>query len=533
MVQLNSPRPAVEQEIAGLQALLRAGRAADAEKAARDLQRRFPSRADANEALALVLVNIGKKGDAFKFAEAAVKLDPRNAGYHINLGRLYIEAELIEEAAPVLERAYAIDGKLAQAPLALGEFYSKTGSGQRAVAYLRQAIAGIPPQGRPQFEMMLADTLSAIGQNDEAETIYDGLRTHPVLRLRVLAKAAGLKKHKIDSPYFASLEGELKKKVDQVDDEVDMRLALGRILENSERYSEAYEQFRLSKVRTEGKYKLDQFRAQVDALIEAFQPANMEPFTGYGDPSELPVFVVGLPRSGTTMTEQIIAAHPQGGGAGELNRIGWMWTAMKGGGGPMGLFARMKEGGPARCRDLAAGYIRMLKFMAPNALRVVDKMPHNFMNIGFISLFFSSARIVHCLRNPADNFISAFQNRMNVNHSYSYAPEDYALYYREYRRLMAHWHRIMPGRILDLRYEDTTGTPRETVGRLLEFLGLSWDEACLNFHEKGGMVKTYSQQQVRNPINRASVERWRNYETQVTPLLDILREDAKADGYEL
>jgi tetratricopeptide (TPR) repeat protein len=532
MVQLNELRPSAEQEIANILALLRSGRGQDAENVARSLQRRYPSRADANEALALVLVNVGKMGDAFKFAEAAVRLDPTNTNYIINMGRLYLEAELIEEASPLLEKAYAMNPKLFQAPLALGEFYSATGNGRRAVAYLRQALAACPPQMRHMIEMKLAEDLSALGQNDEAQAIYQGLQGHPTLRQRALSRAVNLKKFGIESEYFRQLNHEIAKGPQSTDTEVDLRLALGHVFENSGRYDEAFEQYRLSKAEAVGQYPIEEFKGVVSDLIEMFQAQEMESFANFGDPSELPVFVVGLPRSGTTMTEQIIAAHPEGGGVGESRRIGGLARAMIGRN-QRGLFARMREGGPVRCRELATGYVKMLKFMAPGALRVVDKMPHNFMNIGFISLFFPGARIVHCLRNPADNFISAFQRRMNVNHSYSYAPEDYALYYKEYRRLMAHWHQLLPGRIFDLRYEDTTGNPRETVARLLEFLGLPWDEACLNFHERGAMVKTFSRQQVRNPINRASVERWRNYESHIKPLLDILREDARADGYEL
>ena len=282
--------------------------------AARDLLRRFPSRADANEALALVLVNVGKMGDAFKFAEAAVRLDPTNTNYIINMGRLYLEAELIEEASPLLEKAYAMNPKLFQAPLALGEFYSATGNGRRAVAYLRQALAACPPQMRHMIEMKLAEDLSALGQNDEAQAIYQGLQGHPTLRQRALSRAVNLKKFGIESEYFRQLNHEIAKGPQSTDTEVDLRLALGHVFENSGRYDEAFEQYRLSKAEAVGQYPIEEFKGVVSDLIEMFQAQEMESFANFGDPSELPVFVVGLPRSGTTMTEQIIAAHPEGGG---------------------------------------------------------------------------------------------------------------------------------------------------------------------------------------------------------------------------
>jgi hypothetical protein len=155
-------------------------------------------------------------------------------------------------------------------------------------------------------------------------------------------------------------------------------------------------------------------------------------------------------------------------------------------------------------------------------------MPHNFVAIGLIALLFPNARIVHCIRNPADNFISAYQNMMNPNHSYSYAQEDYARYYKEYLRLMRHWQSLIPDRIFTLRYEELVANPEEKTRRLLEFIGLPWDSRCLRFHEMGAMVKTFSRQQVRSAVHQGSTERWKNYRPQLQPLMEIL-----SDGFDL
>ena len=193
--------------------------------------------------------------------------------------------------------------------------------------------------------------------------------------------------------------------------------------------------------------------------------------------------------------------------------------------GPAHMFERLQEGGPERCKILAGGYVSLLKFLAPGAKRVVDKMPHNFVAIGLIALLFPNARIIHCIRNPADNFISAYQNMMNPNHSYSYAPEDYARYYKEYLRLMRHWQSLIPDRIFTLRYEELVANSEEKIRQLLEFLGLPWDSRCLRFHERGAMVKTFSRQQVRSALHQGSAGRWKNYEAELLPLLEILRDE--------
>ena len=530
---LNPRQPGVEEVIAGLPRLMQMGREAEAEATARALQRQFPARGDVNQALALVLINIGKPGDALPFAQAAVKAEPRNAGYLINLGRLYLGYELIEEALPLLEKAFRIEPSQYQAPWALGEFFHKTGNGLKAIRYLKQAIAAAPPGDKGDIEKLLADSLSSLGEIDEAERLYQALSADERHGRFALVQIANLRKHKTDSSIFETLQREVRDAAASPSDLMRLHLAIGRIYENSGEYAKAFEHFAQSKSSLLNQFDLGRFRMTVDNIIEDYRPNVLQRFEGYGDPSRLPVFVVGMPRSGTTLTEQIIAAHPKGGGAGELKRVGRMQTGLSEEKRPTRLFERMVEGGPDRCRELATRYVSMLKFLAPGAKRVVDKMPHNFVALGFISLFFPNARIVHCIRNPADNFISAFQNAMHVNHGYSYAMEDYALYYKEYLRLMRHWQWLLPGRIFTLRYEELAANPEEKTRQLLEFLGLPWDSRCLRFHERGAMVKTFSRQQVREAVHRGSVERWRNYEEQLQPLLEVLKDEMGLSGYKL
>ena len=284
----------------------------------------------------------------------------------------------------------------------------------------------------------------------------------------------------------------------------------------------AFEHFRKSKEFLKKDFDFDDLKRTVDSAIADFTPEILKEFEGYGDPSRLPVFVVGMPRSGTTLTEQIIAAHPKAAGVGELERIGRLRKGLSRGESTAQMLEAMRTGGPARVRLMTDSYLGLLKFLAPSAKRVVDKMPQNFLRLGFIALLFPNARIVHCRRDPADTFVSAFQNMMLSNHSYSYSPEDFARYYMEYSRLMVHWNRVLPERIFNLRYEDLVAEPEAKTRELLEFLRLPWDSRCLRFHETAAAVRTFSKQQVRNPINRNSVGRWRNYQEQLQPLLEIL-----------
>jgi tetratricopeptide (TPR) repeat protein len=476
--------------------------------------------------LALVLLKSGKHNHALRFAEAAAKAEPENAGYLVNLGRLYVEYEMIKEAQSVLEKALKLDPSLYQAPWALGEFFRAVKNGERAVHYLRQALAAARPETRDDIKYSIADCASSLGEIDEADRLFGELQSTERYRWRVLADMAGLRKYKTDSPMFETLQREISNGDAPPGDLMRMHLAVGRVHENSGEYAKAFDHFRQAKATVSEKFDMTKFRTTVDNLIEGYKPEVLKRFKGYGDPSELPVFVVGMPRSGTTLTQQIIAAHPEGGGAGELRRISRMRHSLsEDDKNSTRVFERMAEKGPDGCRKLAAMYVSVLEFLVPGARRVVDKMPYNFVALGFIAVLFPNARIVHCLRNPADNFISAFQNAMNAQHRYSYAPEDYALYYKEYLRLMKHWKELLPGRIIDISYEELTARPEEKVRQLLDFLGLPWDPRCLRFHERGAMVRTFSRQQVRAAVHQGSVERWRNYERQLQPLLAILKDE--------
>lgn len=522
---LSPQPPTIGEMIARIYSLVQANRGADAEVGARALQQQFPARGDVNEALALVLVNENRDDDALPFAEAAVKAEPRNTGYLINLGRLYLKYEMIEQALPLIEKAFRLDPSMFQAPWAMGEFFQQAGNGQRAIRYLNQAILASPEAQRPEIEMMLADCLSSLGQTDEAERLYQSLAGNKKHRPFAIAQAAGLRKHKIASPVFEELQQELKKGTASPRNLARLHLSIGRIHENSGGYAEAFDHFTQSKTFLRKDFDSAKFTEMVNGNIANFNAEVLERFAGYGDLSKVPVFVVGLPRSGTTLTEQIIAAHPKAGGVGELKRIGRMELGLSEGRGPARLFESLQEGGAERCRALAGRYVSLLKFLAPGAKRVVDKMPHNFVAIGLITMLFPNARIVHCMRNPADNFISAYQNLMNSHHSYSYAPEDYARYYKEYLRLMRHWQSLIPDRILTLRYDELVAKPEEETRRLLEFIGLPWDSRCLRFHEMGTMVKTFSRQQVRSAMHVGSVGRWNNYRSQLQPLFEILGDD--------
>jgi len=303
----------------------------------------------------------------------------------------------------------------------------------------------------------------------------------------------------------------------------EMLLCLGRLYENGGRYDEAFHSFQESRKLLVSAHDIGKFRREIDDKISTMTPDVILKFQEFGDPSVKPIFVIGMPRSGTTLTEQIIASHSQADGAGELKRVDRMATKLAGGKGMTGILAKMSEAGPSRWKAVSQQYLNLLDAMAPGAARVVDKMPHNFVHLGFIRLCFPNAKIIHCRRNPLDNFISAFQNRMTNFHGYANDQVKYGEYYLEYMRLMDHWKTVFPGAIYESQYENLTQNPETEVFKMLDFLDLPWEEACLSFHDRNSTVKTPSQMQVRSPINTGSVARWHYYEKHLSPIQSVFK----------
>ena len=248
----------------------------------------------------------------------------------------------------------------------------------------------------------------------------------------------------------------------------------------------------------------------IDAVAGLFDGDFLAARRGFGDASTLPVFVVGMPRSGTTLVEQILASHPDVFGAGELDALGGFVPRF-----PEGV----KELDAEAAADLARSHVERLSGLGGPALRVVDKTPLNFLYLGLISLLFPAARIVHCRRDARDVCLSCFAQNFVAGHGWSTDLADLATYFRQYGRLMAHWHDVLPLPVLDVDYEAVVADPGAESRRLVDFLDLPWDDACLRFHEARHVVRSASNWQVRRPVHGGSVGRWRAYERWLGPLL--------------
>ncbi|WP_192249145.1 tetratricopeptide repeat-containing sulfotransferase family protein [Mesorhizobium silamurunense] len=458
---------------------------------------------------------------ALRYFARAVGEEPRNAYYHLSLGETYLRLSEFTPAIKHIRYALELKPGLVEALCALGKAYNAFDQGEMALPLFEEALK--IDRDHPLARMGLPEALASLGRMDEAAA---HLKEAIARRIAVPAAYNALlhtRKFTEEPPELAAILKELQDPGHGSDGAAALHHAAGKLLNDLRRYKEAMDHFKKGNQAGGRKFDLESYRRWVDAVIETFTPELVVSMAAYGNPSEVPVFVVGMPRSGTTLTEQICASHPSVHGAGELSKLAR--TAN-------GLGLKDRTGAdlgksivkmtPELTRTLADEHLAYLRERAPDALRIVDKMPHNFELIGLIGILFPNARVIHCRRDVIDNCISCFVLQFNEAHSYSADLQTLGLYYREYDRLMRHWNKVFPGRIFENRYETLIENQEEQSRRLIDYLGLPWDDACLRFFDRDGSVNTYSRWQVRQPIYKSSVKRWKNYESEIQPLIEAL-----------
>jgi len=306
---------------------------------------------------------------------------------------------------------------------------------------------------------------------------------------------------------------------------VELHFAAGKMYDDIETYEQAFDHYRLANDLFDVAFDPAAYAEEVSALIATYTPDLLARGLEFGLDTESPVFIVGMPRAGTTLVEQILSSHPDVYGAGELgtmtNLTGRV-VHLTGDSAPYPDCARQLDQEGARL--LAQEYMESLAAATKTAACFTDKMPKNFLHLGLIALLLPAARVINVQRDPMDTCLSIYFTHFLAHHAYAYNLTNLGLYYRQYQRLMAHWQRVLPLRSMELRYEELVADQVGMSRKLVEFCGLSWDERCLSFHKSDRVVHTTSGPQVRQPLYGSSVGRWHRYESHLTPLVDALRE---------
>jgi tetratricopeptide (TPR) repeat protein len=430
-----------------------------------------------------------------------------------------------EQACAALERARLAARHDAATQHAVGSLYSLMGVYEQALVAASCAVELDPAQAQYQFNR--AALLRFLGRIEEAEAAYDrALELDPNDHEAWLNRSE-LRRQTLQRNHIPALEALATRRFSHPRSEVFVRYALAKELEDVGRYAESFVHLRAGAAlrRRHIDYDLERDLRTVELIIEAF-PASRLRALRVAEPVDRPIFVVGLPRSGTTLVERILGSHPEVHSAGELQAFPEALVAAVerlAGRGGLSREDMVSTAAKVDLRAVGADYLaRCAKVAAPRP-RFVDKLPHNYLYCGLIQEAIPGARIVHLVRHPMASCYAMYKALFRQGYPFSYDLGELARFYAGYRRLMDHWRTQMPNVIHDVRYEDLVRSPREVTEELLAFCGLDWHEGCLEFHANPAPSTTASAAQVRRPLYSSSVDLWQHYRAELAPMEAGLR----------
>ena len=498
------------------------GRAAEAVEYYRKAMALRPGYADAANNLALALKDLKQYDDAARVLQGVLTANPRDAVAASRLGNIALEQGQPEKAIAALERSIALNPNDGEAQNMLGQAYQDTAQPQKAEAALRKAIALKPGYADPWNN--LGNVLKELGRMDEALAAFEqAIAIRPDM-FAAYANLADVKTYQSSDDHHLQILERYAAGADSLPElrQINLHFALGKAYDDLKRYDDAFVHFLKANAlkRASVRYDEESVMKFFRRLREVFDAGLLQRLAGGGYASAQPIFVLGMPRSGTTLIEQIVASHSGVRPGGELRDFSRVVAAHFQ---PQGAlpFAEYMAGISAQdMGEIGAAYARKLDAHAPGAAHITDKMPQNFFSVGLIHLALPNARIIHAVRNPVDTCVSAFSKLFVGLQDSTYDLAELGRYYRAYHALMAHWRSVLPaGAFLDVRYEDVVGDIEGQARRMLEFCGLPWEAGVLDFHQTKRPVKTASAAQVRRPLYSSAVARWRHYEKHLGPLL--------------
>lgn len=495
------------------------GKRDEAERLYITVLRRVPDHPDALQLLGVLNAERGKYDIAVNLISQALAKHPKDPIILNNLGNTLFKAHRNEEAVALFERAAALKPDFAEPWLNLGRSMRFVGRRDEAIAALRKYLEMKPNSGQAMAQ--ISRILQDQGKFEEAERIARDIIAKFPGQPSGYASLANARKFRKGDPEIAVVEQLLEKAEKKRGEKRGLYFAAAKIYDDIGCYDDAFKYYTKANNLAEKQYNHDEVLKQRRALKAVFNKNYFAERANFGISSERPIFIVGMPRSGTTLCEQVLAAHPKITGAGELETIPQLARAAQ-------EFAPGEAQFPEAIRLLtpfgaeimARRYLRELDSkVGPEAPYVTDKMPHNFQNLGFIATILPKAKIIHCKRDPRDTSLSCWMQNFNDAHNYSRTLNDLGRYYREYLSLMEHWREVLPSPMFEVQYEEMVEDQEGMTRRMLEFLGLEWDDACLEFFKVERPVMTASSWQVRQPLYKSSKARWKNYEKHLGPLL--------------
>jgi len=490
-----------------------------------------PMDADINISYADMLAKVDLNGNAATKYMEICNQHPNLLKAFSLFGKHLIGMRYYDEALQCYDRLEQLGAKGVDTLDDIGHIYLGMGNVEAALDKFNSALA-IEPK-RLSSLTGLEQTYQSAGKVSDAIKICDEIiSTHSNLPNGYLLKSRVLKS-KVNDGIAEGLLKFLKQDNLSEPSIIDINFSLGKIYDDRNNYEQAFHHYALAnKIKNQSfNFSHEESEADFTKLIEIYNAQFFKKYQGYGIDSKVPILIIGMPRSATTLTEQIISSHPNVSGAGEVDFWGDTINSLHYTLNSTSSYPEcVNDMLPAHAKEIAAMYESTLhKIVGANSnpVHITDKMPHNFLIIGLIATLFPNAKIIHTKRDPVDTCLSIFFQHFNDSHPYSFDLSNLGFYYKQYERIMHHWHTVLPGRIMDINYADTIADPEYWTRKLISHIGLEWDDACLAPHKLERSVKTASHWQVRQPIYKTSVQRWKNYEQYIQPLIDALNVNAR------
>ena len=484
-----------------------------------------PNYIDAYNNLSILLLHKDRTDEALRVLGDALKLDEKNVKTLLNVAKVQLKRNAYAIAEQAARLALEVEPDKAEAYGILGQIFHELDRHEEALGFIAQAIKLDPESA--DLRSFHGVVLKSVGRLDEARAeLKKALELNPEL-YGAYSNFNDLETFKSDDALLAQMKDILAKAENPRSERyMPVHFALAKALEDSGEYPLALDHYAIGAKlrRTQLKYDEAETFGFFDQIKAVFSRETFENRRWEGNPTPAPVFIVGMPRSGSTLVEQILASHPQTYGAGEIKVLHRSLGALRDRFPSIPKYPAMVGAlEPAHCEQIARAYLAEVQQDAAGAARITDKLLTNYFFVGLINLLFPNAKIIHTRRNPVDTCLSAYTKLFKDDMPHSYDFGELGRYYRRYEDLMAHWESVLPAGVMrTVDYESVIDDLELNARALVDHVGLEWDDACLAFHKSTRPVKTASVAQVRKPIYKTSVERWRRYGDGLAPLLEAL-----------
>jgi len=511
------------QDIAKAAELVKQEKLAEAEQIYRKILTRHPDNVTAMRLWARLGIEQERFADAEVFLQKAVEVAPDFSRAWADLCSVQLEQEKFEDVINSAGALIKLNPRSADGHVWLAAATAASGNHSAAVESYDKALEIAPNHVGAMCGK--GNACRTTGDQDGAIAAYrDSIKANP-LYAEAYWSLANLKTFRFED---AEVDGMLALVGDErisPEGQVQLNNALGLEFEGRKEYDRAFEFIDSgNKLRREQEfYDRVENEEKTDLSIEVFTPQFIDDKAGHGDPDPAPIFIVGLPRSGSTLLEQILSSHSKVDGTHELPEIGKTIRSNQTLVNPEVRYPKSVANIDSDdFRKLGSEYIERTRRHRSDRPYFTDKNPNNFVHVGLLHLILPNAKIINARRHPLDSCFGSYKQLFASGQPFTYDLVELGEYYLQYQRLMDHWHEVMPGKVLDVRYEEVVADLEGQVRRILDYCELDWEESCLNFHETSRSVKSASSEQVRQPIYTSAVHTWRHYEAHLEPLIETL-----------